>query len=467
MTLNLEVAEWLTQWCQSPVGQQVLRESPTGRAALAGVVRLRKSGLSLEQASAVVELLELRHRAAAKFERANELYFTRRAYEQASGQATTRWKIATLKKNWPAQPLVMLDLCCGIGGDFLEFSRHFPTIGLDRDAALVHLTRENLQVLGSHSELRPNLVVCADVTSVLPSDSVASSDKSTTSGVIARRPPRVLGDWLPYLPAAVSVWAKTNQLLGHVVVWHLDPDRRDAKGRHTSMADLSPDEAFLRALLQWSSAGMVKLAPATELTDLWRAVGHWQWLGVDRECKQLLGWFGCEPLLTAGLSSVAVAQRDELDWSQWQPAPGIASSVARSGEPLRYLYEPHPAIFAARLNHQFAAERDWFVLTGCGYYTSSQLAEQFGELFTGFQVLEVLPLRTEKIREWLARHERSLVEIKSRTVVEKDWKPLAGLLGHSVGSARAAGVSGLLFRQDKLGGQALRVAMCERVVKRT
>lgn len=467
MTLNLEVAEWLTQWSQSPVGQQVLRESPTGRAALAGVVRLRKSGLSLEQASAVVELLELRHRAATKFERANEFYFTRRAYEQASGQATTRWKIATLKKNWPNQPLVILDLCCGMGGDFLEFSRHFPAIGLDRDAALVHLTRENLRILGSHTALWPHLVMGADVTSVLPVSPLASSDQSTTSDAIAHLPPRALAEWLPYLPTAVNDWARTNQLLGHGVVWHLDPDRRDAKGRHTSMADLSPDQVFLQKLWQWSSAGMVKLAPATELNDFWRGVGHWQWLGVERECKQLLGWFGFEPLLTAGLSSVAVSQRDELDWSPWQPAPGIASSVSRSSDPLRYLYEPHPAIFAARLNHQFAAERDWFILTGGDYYTSNQLTETTSELFTGFEVREVLPLRTDKIREWLVRHDRALVEIKSRTVAEKDWKPLAGVLGQAAGPGRAVGMSGLLFRQDKSGGQALRVALCERIVKRT
>jgi len=466
LTLNFDVAEWLTNWCHSDVGRRAFEELPTGRAAPDGVIRLRKSGLSLEQASAVVELRELRQRAVGKFEHASELYFTRRAYEQASGQKTTRWKVATLQQHWPSKPLVVLDLCCGIGGDLLEFGRHFPTIGLDRDPALVHLTRENLKVLGAFAERHPSLVICADVSSILPGNRSSSEGRPPKIENVPGNSGKTLAEWLPFLPPTVSEWARTNHLLEHTVVWHLDPDRRDTRGRHTNMTDLSPDEGFLADLLSWSGTGIVKLAPATELSDPWKAAGHWQWLGLDRECKQLLGWFGLEPSLPIGHTSVAVAQRHEFDWTFWQPLSGATTSVARSRHPLTYLFEPHPAIFAARLNHQFAAERGWLAWSGGDYYTAMEPAEPTDEMFGMFRVLDVLPFRIEKIRDWLARHQRPLVEIKSRTVAEKDWSPLARLLGGPGGQVDAAGGSGLMFSEQTAQGQALRVALCERIVKR-
>lgn len=465
MTLRRDVAEWLTEWCQSTTGRQILSELPTGRAAQAGVIRLRKLGLSLEQASAVVELVELRERAAGKFEHAHELFFTRRAYEQASGQATARWKVALLKKRWPNQPLVVLDLCCGMGGDLLEVSRHFPTIGLDRDEALVSLTQENLRRLQRRSERLPSIVASADVNSILPPEPY----ELPTEGVNVERPEghfpgRLLGDWIRNLPPSVGEWALKHRLLKHGVVWHLDPDRRSAQGRHTCLSDMSPNEDFLSALVNWSPQGMVKLAPATELDMHWSSVGHWQWLGADRECKQLLGCFGFEPFLEPGRSSVAVAQRDGSEWDWWRPSPGVGNTVSRIRQPLTYLYEPHAAVFAARLNHQFAAERSWQQLAGGDYYSGNELTEPIGELFASFRVLEVLPFRIERIRDWLKQHGRPLAEIKSRTVPEKDWRSLSGLLGNSLGLERTDGLSGLIFQQSKPEGLALRVALCERLV---
>ena len=470
MTLSLEIAEWLTEWSKSSLGQQMLGPELSGRSADAAARRLRKAGLSLEQVVALAELAELRQRAASKFDCAHELFFTRRAYEQASGQATAQWKHALLRAAWPTQPIVVLDLCCGIGGDLLELARHFPVIGLDRDAALVHLLRENLRILAEKSPLCPHLMVSADVTGVVPLATAPPPTPETPNKDAARQPHlggRPLREWLPTLPREVDAWARDQDLLEHRVVWHLDPDRRDEAGRHTTLSKLSPDETFLARLREWSNTGIVKLAPATELDERWRALGHWQWLGRDRECKQLLGCFGFGDVLPAGAASVAVSRRGQSEWELWQPAVGGRETPPRCIQPLRYLYEPHPAFFAARLGHALAAAEQWQWLAGGDYYTSNERSEPSGELFSAFQVLEVFPLRVAKIREWLVQQRRHLVEIKSRTVAEKDWKPLAAFLPGAPGRDEQAGLSCLLFNESKPGGKALRVALCERLRKVT
>ncbi len=464
MSLSLKVAVWLTEWAKSDLGHATLAALPRGSDPLKAVLGLRKLGLRSEQSAAVAELHELRSRAAAKFEQADQLFFTRRAYEQASGQNTARWKVHGLRRLATEKPPVLLDLCCGIGGDLLEFSRHFPTLALDRDPALVHLTRENLHTIsaGESVPLSPCLVMEADVCSLVPSFGTPPDLSRLVLG-----PQKRLADWLPFLPSEASQWADTHGLGDRLVVWHLDPDRRDERGRHTSLADLSPNEDFLRALLAWSGTGMIKLAPATELSEEWQGIGHWQWLGSDRECKQLLGWFGFDGIWKSGYRSVAVARRNAPGWDHWQPAEHSSAARAKRTEPRRYLHEPHPAFYAARLAETYAAEHGCELLVGGDYFTADQVIAETMELCSAFEVLEVLPLRVEKIRDWLARENRELKEIKSRTVAEKDWKPLTLLVGTLGRQALGKGVSALLFQQAKPGGKALRVALCERLAGRS
>lgn len=463
MALRLEVAQWLTEWASSDRGQKILAELPPGRDSTPAILRLRKLGLDSEQASAAVELLELRRRARVKFEAADQLFFTRRAYEQASGQKIARWKLQGIQSQFANEPLVILDLCCGAGGDLLEFSQHYPCLGVDRDPALAHFARTNLQqIRGVSATVPPSLVVAADVESLLPSGGTPMDAQPTTPNSPNRT---MLSDWLPCLPPEASEWAEKHQLLRHQVVWHLDPDRRDAKGRHTSMADLSPSEGFVHDLAARSGVGMLKLAPSTELNQTWRAQAHWQWVGTDRECKQLLGWFGFEPTWPRAQASATVENRDTNDWATWRLPTEHDENTAARAEPLAFLFEPHSVFYAARMASAFAIENGWVELTGSGYFTSEQPLASENELCSSFRVLEVRPLRAEKIREWLAAHQAALCEIKSRTVPEKDWKPLLDLMRRASGSVASKKVVALLFRQQKDNGQAaIRVALCERLM---
>lgn len=488
MELRLEVAEWLTEWASSDRGRKLLAELPPKRNSAAAILRLRKLGLNSDQASAAAELLELRQRARVKFECAEELFFTRRAYEQSSGQKIARWKLLGIHARFADQPLVILDLCCGVGGDLLQFSQHYPCFGIDRDPALVHFARTNLQQVrgdsGTSVAVPPSLVVTADVESLLPKGSQPIDAQPASSGSLNKglsqnplnpgpsTPPEdqgiqmesktMLSDWLPYLPPEASDWAVKHQLMQHQVVWHLDPDRRDSTGRHTSLADLSPSEGFIHELATRSGVGMLKLAPSTELNQTWRTKAHWQWIGTDRECKQLLGWFGFDATWPPAQTSVAVANRDTNDWVSWRLPIEHEEHIAAQAEPLCFLFEPHSVFYAARRTSAFALQNKWVELTGSGYFTAEQPLAAENELCSGFRVLEVLPLRAEKIREWLVQNQFVLAEIKSRTVPEKDWKPLLDLMRQADSPVSYKRAVALLFRGPKGNGQAIRVALCER-----
>ncbi|MBL8892340.1 MAG: hypothetical protein JNL67_20360 [Planctomycetaceae bacterium] len=463
MALRLEVAQWMTEWVKSDPGRKLLSEFLPERDLAHAVVRLRKSGLDPEQASAIVELQELRQRARAKFEHADQLFFTRRAYEQSSGQNIANWKLKGIQTHFPNAPVVILDLCCGVGGDLIEFSQHYPCIGIDLDPALVHLARTNLQQVQMRSETSaapaPSLVVSANVLSLLPGDPVQSVRQTTSS-----KPANgtILADWLPRLPAQARDWAVSHKLLQHLVVWHLDPDRRDDQGRHSNMTKLSPNAEFVAELAKYSGIGILKLAPSTDLDQAWRALAHWQWVGTDRECKQLLGWFGFERSWPPALTSVAVANRDTQEWMFWRSPSTTPTIPSSQAEPLQFLLEPHPAFYAAKMTKAFAFMNNWSELAGSGYFTSDQTRESEDDLCSTFQVLAVLPLRAERIREWLTQNRFVLSEIKSRTVPEKEWKPLLGLRKPASEFYDSQSVSALLFPQKKSSGQAIRVAFCLR-----
>ncbi|MFM9114750.1 MAG: hypothetical protein ACKOU6_01130, partial [Planctomycetota bacterium] len=87
--------------------------------------RLRRD-LSTERARLVVEQVELRRRARDKFQLADHLFFTRRALEQATDDVLAQVKAS----RFPAGTLVV-DVCCGIGGDLMALAERGPVRGVD------------------------------------------------------------------------------------------------------------------------------------------------------------------------------------------------------------------------------------------------------------------------------------------------------------------------------------------------
>jgi hypothetical protein len=472
--------------------------------------------LSPEQTAAVVELAELRHRAKIKFSDADRLFLTRRGYEQASGEALAAWKMDCLRQRWPQERPLVVDLCCGVGGDLRVFGREYPCVGVERDPAVAHFAEENLQQLSPSDglDLPPRAVICAAVETLLqPRDATGEgrpalldSDKpAETCAAAIRAPhdesrplvsPEVTAGSMLHWPERLRDWVQRKGLGGRRVVWHMDPDRRDAAGRHTRWEDLSPGPELVEDLLDQWGPGVVKLAPATEIPAAWREMGHWPWLGWARECKQLLGWFGWEPSFPPGQRSVVVWDRERAAWRVWQgtcPSGGERARVGIAAEPQRYLFEPHAAVYAARLADALAEEQGWLRLIGSDYWTADTLAPSGGELFAAFEVLEVMPLRLPTLRAWLEERSAMVTEVKTRAVSEQDANRLKPWVGRRLGGDGGPLVSlmlyvagsGLMGRKDagqregdwvvasertravRVGGRgaALRVAVCRRVTE--
>jgi len=115
----------------TPAGQAALTAAaelhPTEDAFLADFTRLSKSsppGL----ARAALETVLLRHKARSKFSRADAMYFTREALEQASGEEIARYRAGRFAAFGRVG-----DFCCGIGGDTIGLSERAEVVAVDAD----------------------------------------------------------------------------------------------------------------------------------------------------------------------------------------------------------------------------------------------------------------------------------------------------------------------------------------------
>ena len=77
--------------------------------------KILRAHFPAELCRAAVALAQLRRRARDKFSLADRMFFDREGLEMASRQEIARYRAWRLR-----YCEVILDLCCGIGGDLLE-----------------------------------------------------------------------------------------------------------------------------------------------------------------------------------------------------------------------------------------------------------------------------------------------------------------------------------------------------------
>ncbi len=130
--------------------------SPEGRALLdllRGVDVSGEAGLRLgtqlrrehptELVVAALAQQELRTRAATKFSRAADMFFTRAGLEQASAEVVAEHRRARYRGS-----ATIADLCCGIGGDLVALAAEAGIVGVDRDPVHLWMARENARANG-------------------------------------------------------------------------------------------------------------------------------------------------------------------------------------------------------------------------------------------------------------------------------------------------------------------------------
>ncbi|HTU26729.1 MAG TPA: hypothetical protein VMF30_15080 [Pirellulales bacterium] len=355
-------------WLVSPAAAACLSSAAEERDPLARAARLR-SELSAERARLVAQQVELRHRAARKFAAAERMFFTPVGLEQATDGWTAAYKAARF-----AGAGRVLDFCCGIGGDLTALATRTAAHGVDRDPAAALLAEANCRAL---LELSP------------------------------------AGE--PTFPAAaVTVGDVSPDQLVADDAWHIDPDRRPSGRRTTQVALHDPPAGVIDSLLAAAPAGAVKLAPAAELPAAWRDAAELEWISSARECRQLVAWFG--PLAgQPGRHRATLVPRGG--------EPGAAAPASFSGLPDvecpvaavvgQYVFDPDPALVAARLVGALAREQGLAALVAGGAYLTADHPLDH-PLLAALAVSEVVPWDVRRLKRLLAERRIGRLEVKQR-----------------------------------------------------
>jgi len=326
--------------------------------------RLRKV-LSPRRAGLVVEQVELRRRGETKFgPLAAKMFFSEVALQQATDLWTAAYKASRLETRAQVH-----DYCCGIGGDLLALARRGPVHGWDRSPEVLVLAAANLR---------------ADESTI---------DSQVTVGHVEAQSPAA-GD-----------------------TWHLDPDRRSSGRRSTKLAWHSPGPEEIERLRQVASRGVLKLAPATTIPENWQQEAELEWISWDRQCRQLVVWFGALASEAGKRRATIVVKTDDpraapLTHSIVGESTTRAEVVDRIGE---YVYDADSAVRAAGLTGALAVEQNLKAFgTEAGYLTGATGAQH--PLLACFKVLGELPLRVSSLSKHLRKHGVGRLEIKKRGV---------------------------------------------------
>lgn len=341
----------------SPEGQALLAAATALRPTEAGFLgcfeKLRKCGRP-EVVKAALETVLLRDRAKAKFSRADCMYFTREAVEQASGEAISRYR-ATRFQPFPRA----LDLCCGIGVDTIFLALSGGAVeGCDVDPLRLAMAAQNLLAYGASDRARLNH---ADVT-------------------------------MAPLPEADAAF--------------VDPSRREGERRVLSPNQYQPP---LGSVLERFPVGFplaAKIAPGVARADLASWDAEAEWISVDGELKECVLWFG--PFRTAARRATVLPGAHTLTDSE-------PSSDAPPTAPEKFVFDPGPAVIRADLLGQLAGilgaaplEYGVAMLTG---------PEPVGSPFADcYRVEHAAPFHRGNLRDYLRQHSVGRVTILKRAV---------------------------------------------------
>ncbi len=364
MAAPIEDYQWLISDAARPwlaMGESVRgctfpRNTPPGEG-LVRLARALRKDLSAERTHLVLEQIELRQRAREKFTQADQMFFTRKALEQATDEQVANYKASRFPQGYGA-----IDLCCGIGGDLLALARTRSICrGFDIDPVMVVLAQANLSVL-----------------------------------------PRSDYDVVECDAPAVAVEGGP---------WHCDPDRRSGGRRTTAVEFFSPSLESLEQLLKESPEAAVKLAPATEAPPAWQTSAELEWISSRGECRQQVAWFDG----LARHSGRHTATILSSDGATRTVAGEPDQSIPLSAHLGRYLYEPDSAVLAAKLSSVLCVEHSLAAVSaGIAYLTSDTLIAD--PALDAFELLDVLPLDRKQLKSYCREHGIGRLEIKKRGV---------------------------------------------------
>jgi hypothetical protein len=323
--------------------------------------------LSPARAHLILQQRELRTKAREKFPHETKMFFTPLGLEQATDAAVAAYKASRFPR---VQPLA--DFCCGIGGDLIALAQRGPVVAVDRDPVALLLAQANLEAVGARS--------------------VGGHSFETAT----------VDEFLDCFP--------------NLAAWHIDPDRRPSGNRTTKVMLHEPGPGVLARMLSLCPNGAIKLAPAADLAEPWWADAELEWISRRRQCRQLVAWFGRLAEHTGCRRATVI--RASNDFSPDAAAtfvgePNVETAIApKIG---RYVFEPDPAVLAAKLEGCLAREYGLMAIAPNSAYFTGERPIDVGVL-DGFEVLEVLPYDVRTLKPWLTARGIGRLEIKKRGV---------------------------------------------------
>lgn len=281
---------------------QAVRElDPQPNTGLAVISRLRKS-FPPELVAGAMTMHLLRIRAREKFERAEEMWFTRDGLEQATSELISNWRMQHFN-----QHRRIVDLCCGIGGDATAFAHRLDGDGeqltiVDADPVHLKMAESNVRLHADQVSLTAHNQFAEDI------------------------------DLSPFDAAFI------------------DPARRDAKGRHaTGKSD--PSLAWCIGIAATVPAVGIKLAPGLP-RQLIPADWGFETVAIGHDLKEAILWSPAmqpAPFRATVINRIGSASMTRV----------LGSSVGtREPRPGIWLYDPNPAITRAGLVEDLARTID-------------------------------------------------------------------------------------------------------------
>ncbi len=315
------------------------------------ITELRKKH-PIDLAAAALELARLRVRGREKFgARADTMFFTREALEQA-----TDWRVSRARFQGLHPSIPVLDLGCGIGGDSYTLAEAgLQVTGIDLDPLRLLMARTNVSKAS---------FVQADLRSTLP--------------VHPQKPPVIF----------------------------FDPARRTEDSRVFSLKKYIPP---LETIETWRfSELLVKLSPGVDMDEL-REYLHpgdgLVFISLDGDLK--------EAVLMRGRESMPERRAIVVDKSgAWLTFEGNRAEIGVS-DPRGWLYEPDPAIIRAGLVQDIGAQINASLIDPTIAYLISDEAVET-PYARRWQIIDWMPFNLKKLKEYLREHHIGRVTVKKR-----------------------------------------------------
>ena len=355
---------------QSDAGAALLAELAEADLSDANTLRLltdlRKQHPA-NVAAAALETARLRIKGRQKFgERADRMFFTRDALEQATDAQISQYRFAALTPT----PKLAADLGCGIGGDTLALAEIAPVIGIDHDP---------LRLAIAHANLATSLAISATQTNAL----FVQAD---------------LRDPLPF----------TRQ----IDTLFFDPARRVEGQRIYSVKDYIPP---LDVALDWLRAAphrtlSVKLSPGVNLDELKSYSDGIEFISLEGDLKEAVLHLGANVSAPERLATLIDAAGNAIHLRR--DVAALAPDIPIFA-PRRVLYEPDPAIIRAGLVQDLGAQLDAALLDSTiAYLTADVLTVT--PYARAWYIDDWMPFNLKKLRAYLREHGIGRITVKKR-----------------------------------------------------